>query len=220
MNNYKTIIILHALDSSTHFLSEFKEEFNSYYHVFTTNRASISQAKTLIGDLKPKSLIVFLGHGSSSGLYEPDSSDDYENYFLDATWGNHYFDDHDVFLLSCRSNEYIKKLYKTNFSVGFGNIISSKIEVDLHNKNSDEKKTLNEDEINQFNSIYVRSSIKIIKRLVENKINFHDIPKYFRFYLNKEINIILLNKENNNRIELSRLLFEFRNEITLKYNIK
>jgi len=220
MNKYKSVLIIHASDNSTLFLNKFQEEFEDIYSSFTSDEKSISKAKTLIGNLEPKSLIVYLGHGSSYGLYLPDNTFEYKKYFLDATWANYYFDEHDIFLLSCKSSDFIKKIYKPNFSLGFGNIISSKKELDHHNKNSNLKKILNDDEINWFNEIYVECSIKIIKLLIKEKIRFIDVQKYFRFYLNKEINSILLNKKNKNRIELSRLVFEFRNQILIKQNLR
>lgn len=220
MNNYKSILILHAIDNSTLFLSKFKDELSGYYHSFSSDQTSISQAKTLIGDLEPKSLIVYLGHGSSSGLYEPDDTHNYEKYFLDANWGNHFFDEHDIFLLSCKSNDYIKKIYKSNYSIGFGNIISSKAELGFHNEKNDIKKLLSEGEISLFNGVYLDSSIKVIRSLINKKIKFQDAPKNLRFHINKEINKILLDKKNGNRVELTRMLFELRNQILLKHNLR
>ncbi|NIJ45611.1 hypothetical protein FHR24_002079 [Wenyingzhuangia heitensis] len=220
MNNYNKIILLHAVDKSTVFLSKFEEEFRGYYHSFNSENDSIHKAKELIADLEPKSLIIYLGHGNSSKLYEPDERGEYKKNFLDATKANFLFEDHDIFLLSCRSNDFIKKIYNSNYSIGFGNIISSKEELDHENRYNDIKKVLTEEEISQFNQIYVNCSIKIIKKLVKEKIIFQDIPKCFRYYINKEINKILLNKANNNRVELARLLFEFRNQIGFKFNPK
>ncbi|TCI93644.1 hypothetical protein [Tenacibaculum sp. M341] len=220
MNNYKSIVIIHAKDNSTLFLSKFKEEFDNIYYSFSSDEKSIQKAKELICDLEPKSLIIYLGHGSSSGLYIPDNTFDYQKYFIDTTQANFYFDEHDIFLLTCKSNEFIKKIYKPNFSIGFGNIISSKEELDHHNKYSEIKKILSVDEIDLFNNIYVKSSIKVIKLLINEKIQFIDLPKYLRFQFNQEINKILLNKKNNNRIELAKLLFELRNKIVIKQNLR
>lgn len=220
MNNYKNIIIIHAVDNSTTFLSKFKEEFGVIYNSFNSDEKSIHKAKELIGDLEPKSLIIYLGHGSSTGLYLPDDTYEYKEYFLNATWANYYFDEHDIFLLTCKSNEFIKKIYKPNYSLGFGNIISSKTELEIHNEKNEIKKNIDVSDINRFNQIYVESSITILKLLISGKIRFIDVPKYLRFQLNKEINRILLNKENKNRIELARLVFELRNQILIKHNLK
>ncbi len=218
MNNYNKILILHALDKSTAFLSAFGEQFKDLYFSYDSTQDSINKAKDLLSDLEPKSLIIYLGHGSSSGLYEPDDSHEYKKYFLDATWGNFFFEEHDIFLLSCKSNEYIKKIYKANSSVGFGNIISSKFELDHHNKSDAEKILLQQSDIDRFNNIYVNSSIIVIKKLVKNEICFFDVPKYLRFTINSEINQLLLDKKNSNRLHFSRLLFDFRNEFIYKKN--
>lgn len=218
MNNYKGILILHAVDNSTLFLKSFEKEFSDYYLSFDSTKESILKAKNSLGDLNPKSLIIYLGHGSSFGLYEPDENHKYEKLFLDVNWGNLYFEGHDVLLLSCRSSEYLNKIYKSNFSLGFGNIISSDEELKIYNEKNHIKKKLNIDELNLFNQIYIEISIKVIKSLIKNTISFDNIPKRFGFYINQEINKILLNKENENRVELSRILFEFRNEIVLKKN--
>lgn len=220
MNKYDKILILHALDNSTNFLSVFKEEFNDIYFSFNSEQKSIDSAKSLLGDLKPKSLIIYLGHGSSSGLYEPDDSHSYEKYFLDVTWGNHFFDEHDIFLLSCKSNEYIKRIYKANSSIGFGNIISSKFELDHHNESNRVKIPLQQSDIDRFNEIYVNSSIKVIKKLINNEIFFFDAPKYLRFMINTDINQLLLDKNNSNRLHFTKLLFDFRNEFLYKKNPK
>jgi hypothetical protein len=218
MNNYNGILILHAVDNSTIFLNGFKKEFSDYYFSFDSTKDSILNAKNLLGDLNPKSLIIYLGHGSSSGLYEPDENHVYENFFLDVKWGNHFFEEHDILLLSCRSNDYISKVYTPNFSLGFGNIISSVEELKIHNEKNHVKKELSKDEINLFNQIYIEISIKAVKSLINSMISFDNISKYFNFLINQEINKILLDKGNENRVELSRLLFEFRNEIILKEN--
>ncbi|KAF2079428.1 hypothetical protein [Flavobacterium sharifuzzamanii] len=219
MNDYKKILMLHAVDNSTLFLKNFEKEFSDYYVSFDSTNDSVLMAKRLLGDLNPKSLIIFLGHGSSYGLYVPDESHEYEKLFLDVNWGNHFFEDHDVFLLSCRSSEYIEKIFHSNFSLGFGNIISSNEELTIHNNKNDIKKKLSIDEINLFNDIYIKISIKVVKKLISNEICFSSIPRYFKFFINQEINAILLNKNNTNRVELSRMLFEFRNEIALRKNV-
>ncbi|EJL69978.1 hypothetical protein [Chryseobacterium populi] len=215
MNNYKNILILHAVDESTVFLETLGKEFSEFYHQFDSNTDSIHHAKSLLADLEPKSLIIYLGHGSSFGLYEPDESHIYEKYFLNTQWGNHYFEDHDILLISCRSSDFIKTMNTFSSAIGFGNIISSKKEVDFHNEKNHIKKDLSADEISIFNTFYIEASIKVIKLLISDKILFSSIYNYYIFFINQTINTVLLDKENKNRIELARLLFEFRN--TIKY---
>ena len=82
MPDYKDILILHAIDGSTSFLSTFQNHFEEYYHGFDSKKDSVQAAKEKIGDLESKSLIVFVGHGSSMGLYEPDEENLYEKHFF------------------------------------------------------------------------------------------------------------------------------------------
>lgn len=204
------------MDASTKFLEPFKDSFGVNYYGFSSD--TIYNAKAKLGDLEPKSLIVFIGHGSSRGLYEPDEQHIYEKYFLDAMWGNHYFEKHDVILLCCRSNEFIRKIDKASCLIGFGNIISSKRELDVHNKNIKIKKKLSEEEIALFNSYFVDSIIKTIKLIENGNIIFEDVSKYIAFFINKCVVNILKDRSNPNRVELARLLFEFRDEIEYQNN--
>ena len=220
MLNYKNILILHPLDGSTTFLSPFRHNFEDYYYSFDYKQESIQAAKIKLGDLKVKSLIIFIGHGSSMGLYEPDEQNVYEKYFLDPTMGNHFLEGHDVLLLSCRSNEFIKKMYTASSLIGFGNIISSKQELEIHNENNENKKNLSNDDIQIFNNCIIEAVIKSIKLLDIDKISFFEIAKYIDFNINKFLVKILKDKSYPNRIELARLLFEFRNEIIYQNNLK
>ncbi len=218
MNNYDNILILHALDKTTSFLSVFKNEFDEYYFSFNSDAESVRLAKDKLGILDQKSLIIYLGHGNSSGLYVPNESNSYDNYFLDVSCGNLYFEKHDLFLLSCKSNQYLKKIYKSNSSIGFGDIISSKYELDHYNEHNAGKIHLDECDIDKFNEIYVNSSVRVIKKLINKEIYFFDAPKLLRFLINSEINKILIDKDNSNRISFSKLLFDFRNEFDYRKN--
>jgi hypothetical protein len=218
MNNYNDILIIHPVDQSTQFLSEFKNHFEEYYYCFDNQKNQINNIKIRLGNLQEKNLIIYIGHGSSSGLYEPDEEGDYNNYFLDVNWGNNYFQDQDIILLSCNSSEFIKKLHLCSNSIGFGNIMSSIKELNIHNNTATKKKILTEKDIDSFNKFYVHSIIKSVKLLIDNKIRFDQIPKYIEFYINKNINSVLKNKSIENRIEIARLLFEFRNEMIYLFN--
>ena len=218
MHNYNEILILHPLDDSTSFLEPFKEYFPNYYHSFDSSLQAIQAAKAKLGDLESKCLVIFIGHGSSFGLYEPSVQSEHEKYFLDVQWGNHYFDQHDVLLLCCRSNKYIEKMYHASSLIGFGNIISSSKELEIHNESASTKKLLTENEISLFKSYFIRAIVDSIKLLESGKITFHQLPNYISFIINKHIVSTLKDKSNNNRIELAKLLFEFRNEIAYKSN--
>ena len=59
MHKYREILILHPIDNSTKFLEPFKDSFGVNYYGF--NSDTIYDVKAKLGDLEPKSLIVFIG---------------------------------------------------------------------------------------------------------------------------------------------------------------
>lgn len=216
MNNYKDVLIIHPIDQSTTFLAEFEKHFKKNYCSFDNDKTKITQVKNKLGDLETKSLIIYIGHGSSSGLYEPNEEGDYDKYFLDVNWGNHFFEDHDVILLSCKSSEFIQKLYNCKNIIGFGNIVSSFTEVKISNEKTGIKKNLIPEDVDYFNNCYVSSIIKSLKLLISDKIKFNQMSVFIEYFINKEINNVLKNKSIENNVEIARLLFEFRNEMFVK----
>lgn len=208
-----SMLILHSLDDSTKFLNIFQEKFPENYLAFDTDAGSILHAKEVLGDLEDNSLIVYLGHGSSNGLYIPNSENNYKDLFLDVKWGNHYFQGHDILLICCNSAELISRIHTYNSGIGFGNIISSDFELEHHNANNKIKKILTKEEIDMFNETYVNISISILAMIENQVLNLAHIFKYYRYFLNKEINKILLNDKITNRVELACLLFELRDQM-------
>ena len=160
------------------------------------------------------STLVFLGHGHSSGLYSPESNNFAKKIIIDVKLGDEIFKNKDIILLSCNSNQYIRKIKKFNKIIGFGNILSSMTEVSIEAEYSTGNyRNINDVDIDFFNRTYTEAIIHVLKELMEDKITFEDIPKSIEFYINIEINKTLLNKSLKNRIEISQLLFEFRNEM-------
>lgn len=219
MKRYKRILIIHSLDDSTRFLNTFHEEFPDYYVSFNSSSESKINAKNVLGELDEPSLIVYIGHGSSQGLFMPNENFEYNELFIDTNWGNLYFENNDILLISCRSNEFLKRVYTYKSALGFGNIISSEFELKHHNSVNKIQKNLQKEDIDIFNKIYVNVSINIIRLIIKNKIDFKSMKKYYNYFLNKEIDNILLNKNLKNRVEIARLLFELRNELIFIENI-
>lgn len=208
------LFIIHALDESTDFLKIFKEQFQNNYHIIEPSEESIKESLDLIKSLPEDYNIVFLGHGHSIGLYSPESQSFEKKIIIDVNIGNKIFFKKNILLLSCNSNQYIKKLKGFNRIIGFGNILSSTEEVTNEAANlTGVFRNLSKEDIDYFNSCYSYAVINTLKELDLNKINFNKIPTVIEFYINKKINDILLNKSIKNRIEISKLLFEFRNEM-------
>ncbi|WP_185212829.1 hypothetical protein [Sphingobacterium mizutaii] len=214
MNNYKIIKIYHAIDPTTMFLKPL-EHLGESYSPFDQDTPNY-----FIQDVKnfdENSLIIFAGHGFSDGLYRPsDVRRDDENYLMmDAIQANICFKDHDVILLACRSEQFIRKLSTFNKIIGFGNIISSQDEIVTYNSKNSEKIIMSDEDLDIFNQSYTDSFCKVISLVQSHRIDFLEIPLYINYFINKKINSILKNKGLNNRREIARQLFRFRNEMRL-----
>ncbi|KKX46910.1 hypothetical protein [Sphingobacterium sp. IITKGP-BTPF85] len=217
MNKYSVIRVYHAVDPTTTFLQSL-ENLGENYTSFNEEDNTFFERD--VKNYDEKSLIIFAGHGFSDGLYRPSNErNESEDYLMmNATTANICFQNHDVILLACRSNEFIKKLSTYNNIIGFGNIISSIEEVDSHNRNNEIKLILSNTDISLFNESYVKAIYQTLLLLQGNKIDFSKAPYYIEFYINKIINNILKDNNIDNRKEIARQLFRFRNEILLLKN--
>jgi len=212
ISTYKSIKCIRPRDSSTDFLDHIGYIFKENYILINPDDESHLQAIKILEQLERPSLIVFLGHGTSSSLHSA-KSDTYEQKNFITKDHNHLFANHNVLFLACRSEQFISKLHGYRSIVGFGNIISSREELWNELEYTGQYRELEDEEISIFNGSYVDAIKKCLELLFSEKIKFQQLSTYICFFLNKEINKILRNKSLKNKIELSKLLFELRNEI-------
>lgn len=208
------LFFLFALDDSTSFLSVFQKEFQEDFFVIEPNKESVSNSIKFLQEIPKNSTVVFLGHGHSTGLYTPESNV-FEKYtFVNESIGNDLFINKKVILLSCRSNEFIRMITSAEEIIGFGNILSSPeemiIEADLETGHF---RDLSNVDINYFNNSYCNAIINALHNYKKCTYNFKQLPTLIEFYLNQKINETLLEKSTKNRVEIAKLLFEFRNEM-------
>jgi hypothetical protein len=208
------LLIVHALDETTKFLLPFKNEFLEFYWEIKADHSNIQDTLNKISQKPKNSVIVFLGHGHSTGLYAPNDRD---NIFIDKDKGNELFINKNILLLSCNSNQFIKKLNTYRHIIGFGDILSSMEEVRIRSEYEANICISNED-IKWFYNTYIQSIIKTLRHLLKGQIEFTEVAKYIEFYINKEINRILRDKTIINRKERAKLLFEFKNEMFFRCN--
>lgn len=208
------ILIVHALDESTEFLSVFKEAFEEHYFAITSNeQEEIDKVYSKIKELNDNDIFIFLGHGTSYGLFAPSSTD---IRIFDKNSANEMFESKNIVLLSCKSSDFIRELSTYKRIIGFADIPSSMNEIIAERDIVGNQRNVNEEDIKRYNKCYTNSIIKALKLLFHNKITFSELAKYIEFFLNKEIISILEDKGKENRKDLAELLFEFRNEIVFK----
>jgi len=206
------LLIVHALDETTKFLLPFKDEFFDFYWEVKADHSNIKDTLSKISQKSENSVIVFLGHGHSTGLYAPNDRD---NILIDKNKGNKLFINKNILLLSCNSNQFIENLNTYRHIIGFGDILSSMEEVRIRSE-YEANICISDEDIKWFNNTYIQSIIKTLRHLLNGKIEFSEVSKYIEFYINKEINRILRDKTIINRKERARLLFEFKNNMILK----
>lgn len=213
------MIFIHALDETTKFLSIFKEKIDNNFLIFLPNEESEKEVSDTLQDLSNVSTILFLGHGHSTGLYTPEIDKIYpKKIFINKENGDIIFKNKNVLLLSCNSNQFISRLTTFNEIIGFGNIISSEEEIAIEADSTGIWRKLDKEDIDLFNCMYCDAVIKSLLLFKNETIMFNKIPQYIEFFINKEINNILRQKDKKNRTEVARLLFEFRNEMIYKSN--
>ena len=213
------LYFVHALDKTTSFLSVFREHFEVNFYTIEPNKDSVENSIKYIQEIPENSVIVFLGHGHSTGLYTPESEEFPKEIFINSETGNQIFNAKKVLLLSCNSNQYIRQLDSFKYKIGFGNILSSINEVSIEAEiETGVYRDLSENDIHFFNSAYSYAIINALKKYDTGIYCFDDLPTLIEFYINQKINKILLDKNIENRVEIARLLFEFRNEMILLKN--
>ncbi|MHC5311052.1 hypothetical protein ACYSNM_13495 [Myroides sp. LJL116] len=211
------MILIHALDETTKFLSIFERDFKDNLLIFNANDDSEKEVLSRLQDLSNISTIVFLGHGHSSGLYTPEIEKIYpKKIFINKDNGDVILNNKNVILLSCNSNQFINSLTTFNEIIGFGNIISSEREISIEADVTGTRRNLDENDIEFFNATYCNAVIQSLLLFKKGIILFNKIPQYIEFFINKEINSILRKKDIKNSIDIARLLFEFRNEMVYK----
>lgn len=217
-HSYNKIICIHPKDPSTQFLTILGRYFGENYLLIEDNDDAHKSIVDLISSNKSKSLLIFLGHGFSTALYTAETKDYPKKVFIDS--GNsHIFEGHDVFILACRSEEFITKIPRRfNSAIGFGNIISSRSEISQEAELTSNFRNLDDSEIAHFNSIYMEAIRKSFELLFKRIIIFHQMSDFISYFLNKNLNSILRSRDIKNRIEVAKLVCEFRNEMRIINN--
>ncbi|QQT24501.1 hypothetical protein [Sphingobacterium spiritivorum] len=212
ISSYKAIKCIRPKDSSTDFLDPIGHIFGENYILIEPADSYHDGTLDLLKQLEKTSLIVFLGHGTSSSLHSA-RSEGYEQKDFITKEHNQYFANHNVLFLACRSSDFILKLNGYRSIIGFGNIISSRAEISQEAEYTGKFRQLEDEEISLFNESYVFAIKNALDLLFAGKLQFRQLSKYISFFLNKAINKVLRDKSLKNRIELSRLLFELRNDM-------
>ena len=135
----KKIHIIHPKDKSTDFLDSITEYIKNKTTVEINllrlqTKEEHSQFFEIIHSVNNDELILFFGHGTSSGLSGAMTSEFESPEFITEKQLK-IFENKKVLILSCRSNQYLKSYFKEcnlNSAIGFPNLITDYCEIEHH----------------------------------------------------------------------------------------
>lgn len=216
------LTIIYPHDATTNFLLAIPEfliqNFSrqvSYLHLDDKTNYSITH--DLIRQTDKNSIILFLGHGSSSCLHGSPENNVSGGIFVSKE-NLSVFNQKNLFCLSCNSNDFLRRNKKSTSiikAIGFGDLPTSWAEV-IAARESDINaySEYTEDIISEFVEILVVLVKNSFYDYFERNLNFTQLVAHFELHLNKTINNIILrdSRRAHNR-KLANLLYNVKSEL-------
>ncbi|MBP7497382.1 MAG: hypothetical protein KA792_06945, partial [Bacteroidales bacterium] len=205
--------IIYSKEPTTEFLSEItislEKKYQNNISIFILDdNKKFKVCYSFIEKISEEDIILYLGHGNHKQLYGPLYSDGEKSIFIKEDKYD-IFENKNLFCLSCNSNCLIKKLKLKN-GIGFGELITDYNHIlALRESDVTAYSELTENSISLFNSILNNILIGTISDLFDRNLSFTSIYDFYMLRLNKEINHILLNKDEEN-IKIYKLLFQMK----------
>lgn len=209
----KTIVCLYPIDPTTDFLMPIYEilsqfdGFNGYR--ISTSEQDINDIKFEIEKSSSYNMIIFLGHGASHCIYgsmkeKISTSNDLIRY-----------NNADCIFLSCRSSEFLKA--HNGNHIGFGDMPTDYNEVEAERQLNDIEylEGLDERDIEYYRNQIVDFFIKAI-RMSQLK-SLEEFYKAIKLFANKEISVLLLNKQRNHYRHLADLIYCWKDEMEYRH---
>ena len=155
--------------------------------------------------------LIFLGHGNSKGLYASVQ----DNFELFNETSIFRLTDKSLFLLACRSADFIRKFSLKN-AIGFGHLPTSVEDANhWHNEHDISLNDFSEDDIKLYNDALVAILRNVINS--ETISDFHLL--YNRLKLQTSVGIVnslILHTDNSNYRKVADLLFYLQKDIRLQ----
>ena len=217
------ILIIYSLDDTTGFLSaipKFLQE-NSIEIELVTLESPVQNVESIIQKIKDYpagSLIVFLGHGSSSTVYLPINTTDNKTPLIDKTSFG-ILATKNFISLSCKSKEFINKEYRQDFHctmLGFDDLPTGWPDVIAQR---DMDKDAYPGMTNEVLEKYCDILVDVFKRSLCDSIasnnDFLFFLRQFRLYVNKHIATTCLGNLSDNPTLLANILFDLKNGLKI-----
>lgn len=206
----KKIVCIYPEDETTAFLQPL------YVHICDTISAvgihndttdEDDSLDNIYDEIKDAECVIFLGHGTSSILY----GSRYDNVVFESN-NHNLLDGKRLLLLSCNSNQFIKK-YEKNDSIGFGFLPTSLDDVrktrKLHNVDIENIEKI---DVDTYNMALVQSLINTIS--LNTMYDFHLFKERLKFNISREIVSCLTKRDSPNyRIVADMLYYVYKDMI-------
>lgn len=206
----KKIVCIYPEDETTAFLHPLYEHICSTLNAVGIHNDTTEDDDTLdkiYAEINDAECVIFLGHGTSSILYGSRC----DNVVFESN-NHNLLDGKRLLLLSCNSNQFIKK-YEKNDSIGFGFLPTSLDDVrltrTLHNVNIENIEKI---DVDAYNMALVQSLINTIS--LNTMIDFHLFKERLKFNISREIVSCLIKRVTiNYRIVADMLYYVYKDMI-------
>jgi len=225
MKNFENVVLIYPEDPSIDFLQPLYDSLLILFPYCKVHRVEFGDSlHSKIDD--DTDLVIFLGHGTSSGLFSGVNEKGEKKLLCDIPKGAFFLSDCAVVLFSCNSDEYLGKLQKelqknssqiTNYIV-FGDMPTDWVHI-THNQGEFPHfwNMCTDDQLDYYRSALVDAVISGFEKAIKTN-SFYGFYKGVSYTVNVKINDIVRQRKwtKEQKLQLIERLVEFRKEI--EYN--
>lgn len=214
-------------DETTDFLKEISEYISNKTEAqITLHRLSTIQDHLSFKDqaqaiISQDSIVLFMGHGMSNALSGAIiGRDSYGPFITDNELS--IFRNRKIILLTCRSNEYLKKFGKEcgiKAGIGFPNLITDIYET-YYPEDSERDRVygISEVEINDFKKVITDIVKHSLEDFINNNLTFYQLYKRIQLYSRKNLIEFYKSKPFMGKLPYGKMLYDLNDGISLVGN--
>lgn len=223
MRNFENAVIIYPEDPTIGFLNPLFEGITELLPNIAIHRPKHGDSlHTMVDD--DTQLVIFIGHGTPSGLYGGVNGLGKKQLLCDISSGALLLQDCSIVLFSCNSDDYLKKLQKNaveiNNYIVFGDMPTDWEHI-RHNRDniSDYWSNCDDDQLEYYKTAIV-DAVLVGFRQAYKTSSFHGLYKGIEYVVNVRINDIIIHENwtKDVKIQLIERLTEFKKDI--KYTVQ
>jgi hypothetical protein len=208
----KKIVCIYPEDKTTAFLHPLYEHICSTLNAVGIHNDTTEDDDTLdniYAEINDAECVIFIGHGTSVKLYGSRC----DNVVFESN-NHNLLDSKRLLLLSCNSNQFIKK-HEKNDSIGFGFLPTSLNDVrdnrKLHNVDIENIEKI---DVDTYNMALVQSLINTIS--LNTMYDFHLFRERLKFNISREIVSCLIKRDSPNYRIVADMLYYIYKDMIIK----